>query len=735
MRNLLGRLNARTTEELTRIAAAWQVPLPSGDRPGMVSRLYRALADPRTVRDCWDRLPEDEQAMVRLLAVSEGTALTLPDLAGHLDVPEELARQTAARLYHKAIVAREGDDEPLPVGVLPRLFLPRELTLLFRRVQDEIDAGDIAQTPLRALLALLDDRELEEAAETWGVRVIAGLRGRDDLTRQILQQVGDAARVAAVAAKRRRDAALIWRRLQDAPDGAPVALAEAAEAAGLATGDPRQAQRLRAALAELERSLLVWHTYRSDGSRWLFIPAEIRAPRPQVLGDLPALTPALLPPTDELPWRPTYALAWDLLTLLRELTIPGAPRVHDAADLPRSWRRRLNRDLWHRGAEVPPVGYVEFLAALAEAEGLLLGGDEAGQEPLTVGPAIRLWRDRSFGDQMARLQWWWLARPTWIEGSAREDVDVWGAEWVPFRRKLLVHLASLADDTWYGREELAGWLAARDPEMLGATFTVATARHVGPAEDGDTGRRRAAIAEVTTVTLETAFRWFGFVEVAESGRKGPLVRLTPAGRAAASAQPLPSVEAPIDGAPLTVASSGLIELRDPSPLRVWSLSAFADIERLDRVSTYRLREDSVARALSAGFEARQVLAFLTAQSSAPVPSELEQRLQEWARGFRRVRLRRAVMVAPDDLALLGELREAVEKQGLQARPVGDALLVMLPSSGDEERDTTLPASLRDAGYTPQWDTRTFTAEKREEAPKKAEATPPAERRNKDQPCR
>src|SRR4051794_41010444 len=118
MRNLLGRLNARTTEELTRIATAWQVPLPTGDRLGVMSRLYRALADPRTVRDCWDRLPKDEQAMVRLLAVSEETALTLPELATHLGVTDEDAREVAVRLYHKAIVAREGDDEPLPVGTL-----------------------------------------------------------------------------------------------------------------------------------------------------------------------------------------------------------------------------------------------------------------------------------------------------------------------------------------------------------------------------------------------------------------------------------------------------------------------------------------------------------------------------------------------------------------------------------------------------------------------------------------
>jgi hypothetical protein len=725
MRNLLGRLNARTTEELTRIAAAWQVPLSSGDRLAMVSRLYRALADPRTARDCWDRLPEDERAMVRLLAVSEETALTLPELAGHLGVPEEEARQTAVRLYHKAIVAREGDDEPLPVGALPRLFLPRELTLLFRRVQDEIDAGDISATPLRALLSLLDDRELEEAAETWGVRVVPGLRGREDLTRQVLQQVGDAARVTAVAGKRKRDAALIWRRLQDAPDGAPVPLKEAAEAAGLAAGDARQAQRLRDALAELEGSLLVWHTYRPDGSRWLFIPAEVRTPQPARFDDLPALTPALVPPAGELPWRPSSALAWDLLTLLREFSAEGVPRVHDAADLPRSWRRRLSRALWQRGTDLPPVGYVEFLAYLARAEGLLRGGPDAGQEPLTLDPAIRLWRDRSFPDQMERLRRWWLASQSWIEGVARDDVDVWGAEWVPFRRKLLVHLAALADDHWYALEDLAAWLAARDPEMLGATFTVATARRVEPA-DGDTGRRRAAIAEVVAVTLETAFRWFGLVDVAESGQRSRLVRLTAAGRALAHAQPFPADEHSSDGAPLVVAPNGVIELREPSPLRVWSLSAFADVDRLDRVSTYRLTDDSVARALNAGFEVRQILSFLAAQSGAPVPAEVKQQLEEWTEGFRRVRLRRAVVVTPEDASLVGELSEVIASQGLTARSLDDALVILFPATGAEDPEARLPAALREAGFTPQWDARNPNTQRREGSQPQSDSGPAAE---------
>jgi hypothetical protein len=638
---------------------------------------------------------------VRMLAVSEETAMPVRELAGHLGQTEEATREIAVRLYHKAIVAREGDDEPLPIGVRPRLFLPRELTLLFRRVQDEIDTGDISQTPLRALLALLDDREVEESAEVWGVKVVPGLRGRDDVTRQLLQQVGDPARVASVVAKRRRDAALIWRRVLEADNNAPVPLDEAANAAGLARGDARQAQRLRDALAELERALLVWHTYRSDGSRWLFIPAEIRAPRPANLESVPALNPALVPPAEDVRWLPDDALAWDLLTLLRELTLPGAPRVHDPAELPRSWRHRLNRGLWHRGSEVPPTGYVEFLVALAQREGLVTGGAEIGQEPLAVSSAIREWRDRSFAEQTARLQHHWLTNPSWIEGDAREDVDVWGAEWIPFRRKLLVSLADLPDKTWYLIGDLASWIAARDPDMLGATFTVATARPV-ESTDGDTGRRRAAIAEVATVTLETAVRWFGLVVIAASGRRDRLLTVTARGHAVATGQVPESVSPPAAGAALVVMPSGEIELRNPSPLRVWSLSAFADLVALNRVATYRLTDVSVGRALRAGFETRQIVTFLTTQSGSALPGEIDQQLVAWSRGFRRVRLRQAVVITPEDPAGIDDLRETLTTRGFSVQEVDNSLLVVVSTNPDDSGTLALRTVLREAGYSPQW---------------------------------
>ena len=698
MRNLLGRLNARSPEELGRIAAAWQVPLSGSDKLGQVSRLYRVLTDPRAVRDAWERFAADERALVAALTLGDETALTLAELSRQLATPEADVRATATRLYHQGVVAREGDDEPLPVGEAPKLFLPRDLALLFRRVQDEQEAGDLSPTPLRALLVLLDDREIEEAAEAWGIRVIPGLRGRDELARQLLQQTAHADRLARVAGRLTDDAAAIWRRLRDEPAGRPIPLADAVAAAGLDGDDRNQAQRRREALAELEEALLVWHSYRPDGSRWLFVPADLGAPAPGRPEATDVPRPVADPAVEEAPRSP-HAVAWDLLTVLRALAAPGAPRIHDLDELPRGWARRVNAALWNRGADVPPLGYLHFLVELARAEGVLVGGDPAIEEPFAVGSAVRVWRDRSFADQTGRLLASWLGCSSWIEGSAREEVDVWGAEWPGFRRKLLARLAALDTGSWYDLEQVAGWLAERDPEMLGSTFTVATARNTEVADD-DLASRQAAIAEVAAVSLQTAFVWFGLVDIARVTRQPLLLRPTAAGAAQAAGRPI-AEEAPAREIALDVSAEGEIRLRQPTPLRVWSLSAFADVVELGEESRYRLTEDSVARALAAGFEVVQITAFLAAQSGVPLPAALEQRLAEWSRDYRRVRVSRPIRIAPDERGQVEALERMLSDAGWVVARLGDALFVEPREIGTPSADeAALIAGLRDAGYAP-----------------------------------
>src|SRR5215213_4246019 len=700
MRNLLGRLHARSPEELSRIASAWQVSVSGGDKLGQVSQLYRAMSDPRTARDMWERLPADERALIAQFALGHETARSLGEIAGALEQTEADVRQTATRLYHKGIIAREGDDDPLPVGEAARLFLPRELADRFQRVQDEIDAGDVSSTPLRTLMSLLDEREVEEAAETWGVRVIPGIRTRDELTRQLLQNVGEANRLAAVERTLKRDATRVWKVIRDAPQGRPVSLAEAVSAAEFALDDSRQAQRVRQALTELEEALLVWHTYREDGSRWLFVPAEIRSPGAEPASE--ARAPEKADPPAELPApNHRHAVAWDLLSLLRALSPPQDKPVLDVRDVPRGWLRQLNAGLWNRETEAPPAGYLEFLVDLGRIEGLLSGGDPAVEDPFEVTAKVRAWRDRSFPEQTELLRAAWLGGSSWIEGEGRDDVDVWGADWPGFRFKLLAHLSQLEPGAFYQLDAVANWSAERDPEMLGSTFEVATARNTEVVFD-EAASRRGAIAEVVRATLESAFRWFGLLDIVRVPRKPRLLRVTDFGAALARGKSVPNEPAGNVAPGLSIDGDGTVQLLVPSPLRVWSLTAFAELQELGEPAIYLVTERSIARALRAGFEVRHVERFLENQSGAPLPGELAERIVSWSTGVRRVRLTRMLRMEPDDPATLADLRSLAQMAGTDVVELDGTLFVAIADGAElTPAEATLLTRLREAGFTPQ----------------------------------
>ncbi|HEV2109387.1 MAG TPA: helicase-associated domain-containing protein [Thermomicrobiales bacterium] len=698
MLNLLGRLHARPPSDLEHIAAFWQVPLVDGPRHRQIGQLYRTMTDPRAVRDTWERLNAGERDVVRVLSLGDQVALTIADLADRLQHDESAVRRTAARLYRGGVIARQGDDDPLPEGMAPVLFAPRELALLFRRVLDEIDADDVSTTPLRALLALLDDAELEGAARAWGIRVIPGLRERDDLTDQLLRQVADPDRVAVVVEARRHDAKSIWRYVRGQLEGFSIDLADAARAAGLHHDDPRTRQRLREALAELEESLLVWHTY-AKGERKLFVPVEIRTPRVPS-NTLPPLTPVVAATVPELPWRPPDALAWDLLTTVRELSMPGAPEIDDLADLPRSWLRHLTPRLWRRGEDRPPAGYVSFLLELAKAEGLIVQREDHGDAVFAVAPAARAWRDLGFPQQTELLRQRWLGHPDWIEGSGRGDLAVWGADWRGFRRRLLAHLSAVptadgeAERPWYPVESVATWVAARDPDLLGPTFTAATARRVDHPGEGESERRRAALAEAVSVALETALQWFGIVNISVVAGQPLLMQMASEREATSMGEGDGQ-----SGRPLSVGDDGSIELYQPTPLRVWSIGVFAEPERLDRVCRYRLTAATLGRALAAGFDQQQVATFLTRQSGASLPDAVTNQLGAWTRQYRRIVLRHAVVIEPDDPATLPALRKHAASMGLTIRDLDHRRLLVEAAPAVIEQ---LRARIAGAGYAPLW---------------------------------
>ena len=502
---------------------------------------------------------------------------------------------------------------------------------------------------------------------------------------------------------RSRDAAAIWRIVRAATESLP--LAEVVAQSGLAATDRATVARRRAALAELEGALLVWPAYRPDGSRWLFVPAEIRTPRKTGVAEAPALEPVAIDATTVRLWRHPDAVAWDLLTLLRIVADPNAPPWEVAESPPRWLIRIASPRLWWGGRDGVPSGYLELRQAVGVATGVFAIDEDARPPRIVAGPQARAWRSRSFAALTTRLREEWLRLARWVEGEPAGLVEVWGADWRGMRSRLLAALADpdvgLGTDGWVTLESLAARLAARYPTLLGASFIAATARSESDDGAGDDEEARAkGLGDVIALELGSPFAWFALTEFVDVPGQPRALRLTARGAALAARQPPPEEKTEERSAAVTIAASGEITLRLPSPGRVWALTAFAEPVDLGPESHYRLTQSSLAAALAAGADLEQIVAYLERASGQPVPAGLARNLEEWARAVKRVRVARGFLLRVDDTAEAAALCKALREGGWDVEQRGDRELLVTAGQGASSRaaDDQLWLALRAAGY-------------------------------------
>ena len=142
---------------------------------------------------------------------------------------------------------------------------------------------------------------------------------------------------------------------------------------------------------------------------------------------------------------------------------------------------------------------------------------------------------------------------------------------------------------------------------------------------------------------------------------------------------------------------------------IWSLTAFADAERLRPTAAYQLRPGSIGRALGAGFDLDQIETYLERQSCGPIPDALKTLLRQWTISYRRVRLRRATVLHADTPEAMDDLKRIAMENGMQllGEPTADGgLVVLLPALGEDgvSAEDHLLKALRAGGYVGQWAT-------------------------------
>ncbi len=700
MRNLLGRLLERPNEELGRIARFWDVDLHGRDRYADVAALYRTMTDLWAARDAWQQLEEVERTVIRMMETHNGAAVTADTVASETGLDIDESNRVLRKLYAFGIVSIEADNpEEHFEKRAPELFLPREIGMVLKRVDEEQTDQQFNEESLEALLATVPYPEVEEAATLWGARVTPGVHARAELVNIVRDNLERPERVSRYINNLSGAARELWARLKVAGGSLPV---------DVLFGDSRlKLAARRRVLRELGTPLLLWHGYvdtEHGPSRIVRIPQAILSPvkpEPPEIPDLQEIDDA---DVTEPRWVSPYSAVWDLLTILREVGYSG-PRWRALVEGDRTLERRFQKRLWLTEPDTGnlPTGYVPFLAQIGASMGVLR--DETGRA--TPGSAARGWRESAFSTAAQKMLHAWTTIESWPEGRERVDLSLWGASWPAFRTTLLNALGELEEGRWYDEQRFIQRLLQREPDLLrqahvGAVGQSRLAISLDvPAEIDD--RRARILTLIIGTTLETAGVWLGLIERSRHPATGTsALRLTSVGRwLTARDRSEPSLPS-LGDAPLAVGANFQVLLYRPTPRRVWNLSSFAELQTLDRVSTYALTAEALIRSLASGIDLDQVVGYLEKQNGGPLPQNVSYTLAEWDRGYRRVWLRRAVLLLPEEGEDSERIAAALRDAGLDPEILADGKLSLsydAPDAG-ERLYAAATRALRERGFAP-----------------------------------
>ena len=605
LRNLLGRLNARSYEDLGEIAAAWRVPVSSRDRGTQVSALYRAMTRPTIMREMWDGFSPQTRSLVQTVIAAGDDGLTVDEVSEQSGLPQETVRAELGTLYRSGLIASEGSILTLPVGESPIVFVPRELATAIANVVEELERGDISNLPFVDLIALRPDRDLFEAADLLRLDYVPGLATRSDISDLLAQRLTNPTARMQMIDGLSHDVRTMWDRLQSAPPGTPISVESL-----ISQGNDRTHFGRLTALNDLEDRMLIWPTV-MNGARSMFVPVPGEA---EVSGAIPK---PLVSNFQQIAWRPESPIAWDLTVLLQRLIGPLASPDLDPLELSVDESAMIARMLWNATDGVIPPSYLATLLDLAAALALVEEPDD-GSTRYERTERTREWRLGPWGTQAGRLRSAWMNAATWIEGDTSTGIEPWQVDWQGYRVKLLHHLSALEPDRVYRLSDLVTWIAEFDPELVGSRASVAVL-HPSRMETDETGPD--GLRALLRHSIVTVLNWFGLVDLVPIGVDELGVRINLELRRVTRAQGGPDTGEP-DRAKTQVLPDLTIELTEPSAIQVWSILAFADPEELGQTSRFQMTSETIRGAQFAGFRTEQITQFLERQADGKVPNDL-----------------------------------------------------------------------------------------------------------------
>ncbi len=699
----------RSYDELKKTATALQLPPFKGGQNELAVMLYRELMDETAVKWTWDEMSSEEHQFLNWLMEQRGMAAFVDSLSLALSLSPAEAEAMVAHLSRLGVVDVEevsakgnrvlaaqyrfayganmgGGDERRAVS------LSNEVARVLKKLGQELVAPPRFDASLSSLFDYYELTQLEQIALAWKLKISQPAYYKEEIADLLLEVLSQPERISAVTASLPVGPKGIYQLICN--KSGRISLTELRKIASMPESDLRQYLRY------LAQRFLVLETY-SEARRWFFIPKDIYQPHVPVANEPPPIELAAVEP-GVTRTTPSYALAWDILTVLNFVQQNSVTLTAQDSRLPKRLIKRINEMLLVPGEANDDADDRLDLVLHAALSLDLLRNDGSN---LVVTPRTEDWAaNLTFGAQQRRLFKLWLDDVHWFEPLVYSGGYWWSGNVTAGRKKVVEKLAALEPGRWYSALSLMCYFEQADPYVFRSkadTLRYVGYRNLGRFQEEWPQREGRVLLKI----VETGLHWLGLVDVGyDDEGQFTAFRIKPEAHellATNGDNKLPKTNAMLKMLLLQPNFEVLVFHPESGPL--WRLLKFADLTRHDMVSVYTITKESVMRAVENGTSVSDMLKFLAEQSQREVPQNVARSIEDWGRSIKRVRLTDATILEVDDPNVLDELAASRKTSAFLLRRLSPTLaLVNLPETNAWSRTSAmqkLAKTLKTAGYS------------------------------------
>ena len=443
----------------------------------------------------------------------------------------------------------------------------------------------------------------------------------------------------------------------------------------------------------LEAHALAFDSLSSTGERWLFVPhdllavvqheAQVQAEDERHFALCPLSVEHAPPPQEELP-----TLLYDLATIVG-VSVQETIEPTKDGKIPKRMQVKI-RPLLHGRVRLGDTHcdlYVDQLFEAAKELGLLKCEAPLAEEKkrYICGPEVEEWAKLSLVEQARRFLVWWPQAPSWYD--LRPDGRLIPSS-SSTHQKVLDHLKQCVPDHWYRVDALLYAIWRQVPLHLydsyrrtyTKTTTLRSRRQEWIQREGETicGLLSSVLTELGLVSL------VAHADASEGEKeRADLFCVTAfGGNVFGEAGSSRGVESgSLDPKPVLIVQPNYeLLLMQFEPRVVYQVLKFAKLERMGRISTFRLTQQALLRGLAQGLRIEHIHAFLSEHMrDKDLPQNIVYTVRDWAKAYREVQLTEVILVETSHDVSEDEFFQMIKDLRSEARKIAPTVFVVVSS--------------------------------------------------------